>query len=53
MVKYTKTDKRLKEYLNKVSDLLKAKKWTSIGKQVTIKEIEGNIVKLSAKPSSN
>ena len=49
VVKSTKTKKRLRESLNKGGDLLKAEKWKTWAKKVTIKELEEKIVNLSAK----
>ena len=40
VVKSTKIEKRLREYLNKVSDMLKDEKWKTKAKHVTIKDIE-------------
>ena len=41
----------MRKSINKVGDLLKAKKWTTWAKQVTIKGLEENIVAMSSKPN--
>ena len=51
VVKATNIERRLKEALNKVGDLLKAEKWTTRTKKVIIKELEDKIVTLSSNPS--
>ena len=49
VVNVTKTERRLKESINKVKVLLKAKKSTMRENQVTIKELEETIVDVGSK----
>ena len=44
--RFTNTERRLKESLNKVGDLLKVEKWTTIANKVTIKGLEENTASL-------
>ena len=50
VVKSTKIENMLREYLNKVGYILKDEKLTTRAKQVTTKELEEKMVNLSAKP---
>ena len=48
--RFTNTERRLKESLNKVGDLLKVEKWTTIANKVTIKGLEENTASLISNP---
>ena len=47
---FTNTERRSKESLNKVGDLLKVEKWTTISNKVTINGLEENIASLISNP---
>ena len=46
VLKATKIEKRMRESLSKVGDLLKVEKWATRDKQIAIKELEEKIVVL-------